>query len=149
MTDRDNDQLQDLLAQALRSADPVPEHVTRAAREAYTWRTIDAELAELVFDSAKQEPIGVRSGEASRQVTFRAPGVEIEMMVMAEGTRRLVGQLVPPQQAVVELRRGESVRETATDGLGRFSFVDVPTGPIQVAVVASDVSRVVTEWMVV
>lgn len=149
MSTHHDDQLQELLAEALAAADPVPDHVVHAAKEAYTWRTIDAELAELVFDSANQELAGVRSSETARQVTFRAPGVEIEMMVMAEGTRRLVGQLVPPQQAVVELHYGDSVRETATDPLGRFSFVDVPTGPVQVAVITSDDSRVLTEWMVV
>ncbi len=143
-----DDQLQELLASALAAADPVPEHVVTAAKEAYTWRTIDAELAELVYDSASQEPVGVR-GEAARQVTFRAPGVEIEMMVMAEGTRRLVGQLVPPQQASIQLRHGESVREVTSDGLGRFTFVDVTTGAVQIVVSTPDGSRVVTEWMVV
>ena len=33
-------------------ADPVPQAVVAAARAAYTWRTIDAELAELTADSA-------------------------------------------------------------------------------------------------
>ena len=32
--------------------DPVPERLDEAARSAYTWRTIDAELAELMADSA-------------------------------------------------------------------------------------------------
>lgn len=149
MSEHDHERLQDLLTEALAAADPVPDHVLEAAREAFTWRTIDAELAELVYDSAEEEPVGIRSAGTSRQMTFRAPGMEIEMMVMAEGVRRLVGQLVPPQQAVVELRRGESVRETATDGLGRFSFEGVPTGPVQVAVVGDDDSRVVSEWTVV
>lgn len=149
MTHLDDDQVQDLLAEALGAVDAPRHHVITAAQDAYTWRTIDSELAEIVFDSVDQEPVGVRSGEATRQVTFRAPGVEIEVMVMAEGTRRLIGQLVPPQPAVVELRHGASVREGATDHLGRFSFLEVPTGPVQVAVVTSDESRVVSEWMLV
>ena len=51
---------------ALREADPVPEHVLAAARGAWTWRTIDQELADLVFDSAT-ELSGVRDhgGRAS------------------------------------------------------------------------------------
>lgn len=142
-------ELQELLAKALDAADPVPDFVTEAAKAAYTWRTIDAELAELVFDSLGQEPVGVRGAESARQVTFRAPGVEIEMMVLAEGKRRLVGQLVPPQEAAVELRHGDTVRDARTDSLGRFSFDSVPTGPVQVVVSTSDGSRVVTDWMVV
>ena len=43
------------------------------ARAAWTWRTIDEELAELVFDSAA-ELTGVRSEDTARQLTFRAPG---------------------------------------------------------------------------
>lgn len=149
MTGLSDDRIQEILAGLLAESDPVPPSVINAAKEAYTWRTIDAELAELVFDSSLEPLAGVRSTEASRQVTFRAPGVEIEMMVMAEGSRRLVGQLIPPHQATVELRIGSSVRETGTDGLGRFSFTDVPTGPVQIAVNTRDGGRIVTEWTVV
>ena len=37
----------------------MPRHVLAAARGAFTWRTIDQELADLVFDSAT-ELTGVR-----------------------------------------------------------------------------------------
>ena len=80
MSAYDDDRLLDLLTRALSQADPVPEHVVEAARASFTWRTIDAELAELVYDSAGEELVGVRSAEATRQVTFRAPGIEIEVM---------------------------------------------------------------------
>lgn len=148
MRDRSDQAIQDLLAKALHATDPVPDHVVAAAKEAFVWRTIDTELAELVYDSSLDGLVGVRSSEAARQVTFRAPGVEIEVMVMAEGTRRIVGQLVPPQQATVELHIENVVRETGTDGLGRFTFSDVPTGPVQIAVTGSEGARVVTEWVV-
>lgn len=148
MSTHEDDRLRELLAEAMDLADPVPEHVVAAAKEAYTWRTIDAELAELVYDSASQEPVGVRGEAAARQVTFRAPGVEIEIMVMSAETRRLVGQLVPPQQATVQLRHGDSVREVDSDNLGRFSFTDVTTGAVQVVVVTPEGNRVVTEWTV-
>lgn len=148
MSTYDDDRILELLAGALTQADPVPEHVTEAARESFTWRTIDAELAELVYDSAGQEAVGVRGAETTRQVTFRAPGIEIEVMVMSDGVRRLVGQLVPPQQATIELRAGASVREAVTDSLGRFSFPDVSTGPAQISVETADGAKVVTDWIV-
>ncbi len=99
MSDDDNELMQDdeimaLLAEALERADPVPAHVMDNARAAFTWRTIDAELAELVFDSALHAS-GVRSEEANRQVTFRSSNVEIEIMILEDRGRRLVGQLVP------------------------------------------------------
>jgi hypothetical protein len=146
MKDVSRDQLEVLLAEALEEVDPVPDFVVAAAKDAFIWRTIDAELAELVFDSS-DGLVGVRSQETARQVTFRAPGVEIEMMMLAEGGRRLVGQLVPPQQATVELRHGTALRETATDAVGRFSFPDVPTGPISLTIVTPDGGRVTTEWL--
>jgi hypothetical protein len=146
MKDVSRDQLEVLLAEALEEVDPVPDFVVAAAKDAFIWRTIDAELAELVFDSS-DGLVGVRSQETARQVTFRAPGVEIEMMMLAEGGRRLVGQLVPPQQATVELRHGTALQETTTDAVGRFSFTDVPTGPVSLTIVTPDGGRVTTEWL--
>ena len=61
-TDPNDDALEELLGAALRPADPVPRHVVAAARGAFTWRTIDQELADLVFDSAT-ELTGVRDHE--------------------------------------------------------------------------------------
>jgi len=43
--------------------------VIEGARAAWTWRTIDQELAELVFDSAG-ELTGVRSEDTARQLTY-------------------------------------------------------------------------------
>ncbi len=97
-----DDQLIATLGDAIRRADPVPENVLAGARAAFTWRTIDAELAELVFDSAS-ELTGVRSETSPRQVTFQAPGVEIEVMVIENGQRRIVGQLIPPSEVTIQL----------------------------------------------
>ncbi len=57
-------------------------------------------------------------------------------------------QCANPQSATVELRHGDQVREGATDDLGRFSFSDVPVGPIQLSVESPSGGKVVTEWMV-
>jgi hypothetical protein len=142
-----DDDLVALLGLALATADPVPEHVLEGARAAYTWRTIDAELAELVFDSAR-ELSGVRSEDANRQVTFKAPGVEIEVMVIENGTRRLVGQLVPPSVTTVELVGGDVVHTAQTDRLGRFTFDELEPGPVRLVVLGPDGGGVVqTDWV--
>ncbi len=142
-----DDRLADLLGQALQAMDPIPDHVVEGARAAFTWRTIDAELAELVFDSASGL-VGVRSDDVDRQVTFRAPGVEIEVVVIEEGRRRLVGQLVPPSVATIELVGGDEVRSAQTDRLGRFTFDDLPPGPVRLAVLdANGASTVQTDWV--
>ena len=141
-------ELVDTITAGLELTDPVPESAVNAAKAAFTWRTIDAELAELVYDSAESGLVGVR-GESARQVTFRSPGVEIEVMVVDERARRIVGQLVPPQQATVEAHTTEGVREQGTDSLGRFSFDGIAPGPVKLSVQTADGSTVVTEWTII
>ncbi len=62
--------------------------------------------------------------------------------------KRSPAPVANPQSATVELRHGDQVREGATDDLGRFSFSDVPVGPIQLSVESPSGGKVVTEWMV-
>ena len=144
-----DDELLELVGRALRAADPVPDRVHRpGARAAWTWRTIDEELAELVFDSAA-ELTGVRSEDTARQLTFRAPGMEIEVMVVDEASRR--------DRRPARSRPGRSPSscwpatrccEEPTDRLGRFSFDAVAPGPVRLAVVDPDGTHVVTtEWI--
>ena len=136
-----------LLGQALAATDPPPAHVLNGARAAHTWRTIDAELAELVFDSAR-ELTGVRSEDVKRQVTFEAPGIEIEIMVVDQATRRLVGQLIPQQESKIELVSDDGISSMITDRLGRFSFDEVAPGPVRLVVTGDDDRPLVqTEWV--
>lgn len=146
-----DDRLLARLAAALDAADPAPDAVVAAAKASLTWRTIDAELAALVFDSAMEEPAGVRAVESVRQVTFRAPGVEIELAVLAETVRRLVGQLVPPQTAAIELHHAGGSMAAAADALGRFTFEDVPIGSIRLTcrLEGDDGGVVTTEWILI
>ena len=146
MNGRD-DELLELVGRALRAVEPVPEHVITGAVAAWTWRTIDAELAELVFDSAT-ELTGVRSEDTARQVTFQAPGVEIEVMVIDDAVRRLVGQLVPGAEMTVELHSSDRVLSTRSDDLGRFGFDEVLTGPVRLTILGDEGQPVVhTDWM--
>ena len=142
-----DDELVALLGRALRAAEPVPDHTVVGARAAWTWRTIDEELAELVFDSAS-ELTGVRSEDTARQLTFRSPAMEIEVMVVDEASRRIVGQLVPPGELTVRLAVGDQVLEEATDQLGRFTFTDIAPGPVRITVTDPGGTHLVTtEWV--
>jgi hypothetical protein len=148
---RTDDQLMDMIAAAMDGADPVPEGVLEAARATFTWRTIDAELAALVFDSAADDLVGVRSTETTRQMTFRTPGVEIELVVVSETRRRIVGQLVPPQEAEITLHHQDETRTARSDRLGRFTFPDVPSGSVRLTCKLADESGAViqTEWTLI
>jgi hypothetical protein len=142
-----DDELIELLGRALQAAEPLPDRVVTGARAAWTWRTIDQELAELVFDSAT-ELTGVRSEDTARQLTFRAPGVEIEVMVADAAARRVVGQLIPPGPYTVQLISGDQELAQESDHLGRFTFEPVPPGPVRLTVHSTDGDHVATtEWV--
>ena len=145
------EQLLARLAAALDAAEPMPEGMLDQAKATFTWRTIDAELAALVFDSAAEELVGVRSSDANRQMTFRTPGVEIELVVVSETTRRLVGQLVPPQVAEIQLHHEDGSQTASTDNLGRFAFDDVPAGSVRLTcrLIGEDEAVVQTEWIII
>lgn len=149
MTAPQDDRLMRLLARALCQADPVPPAVRRVALGALAWRTIDADLAALAYDSGMEGAVGARSDEVARQLTFGSPGLEIEVMVVPERGRRLVGQLVPPRVATVALTCGGQVLETTSDDLGRFRFERVASGPTRLSVAAGpDGPQVETEWVI-
>ena len=51
----DDDQLLAVLKESLQAQWQVPADFTEAGRSAYAWRNIDAELAELTYDSTTQD----------------------------------------------------------------------------------------------
>ena len=67
-----------------------PDVWSAAARAAWTWRTIDAELAALVHDSTldDQELVGVRGAATVRALSFAAGEHMIEVEVSEDGDRR-------------------------------------------------------------
>jgi hypothetical protein len=118
------------VAAVVRAADPVSPELLRIGRDSFTWRTIEAELAELAFDSVGHALTGVRGSPQQRQLTFEAPSLTLEVEVSAEGEhRRLLGQLIPPQPAHVMIRHQGGVVAVEADQTGRFLVDDLPAGP--------------------
>jgi hypothetical protein len=129
-----SDQPEEDLAVELRSVfervDAVPPLASQGARAALTWRRMDAELAELLADSADDAQslaTSRRSGTASRAMTFAAEQITIDLQIRndADGRERTVlGQLSPPMSARIEvhLAAGEETAADA-DAEGRFKFV--------------------------
>jgi hypothetical protein len=134
MSDETENRLRTIIAQV----DPVPPGLDDAARAAFTWRTIDEELAELMRDSADEgAEVLVRSGSAPRQLSFESPRVGIELEVVATGPRerRLEGQLLPPGSAMVTLERpGEDGVSVQADDLGRFALDGLRAGVVRLHV---------------
>ena len=149
----DDARLEEELRELAARLEPVPDRLVQAALDAYAWRTIDAELAELAFDSLadQDEAALVRGHQQERLLSFRASGLTIEVEVTAAGpARRLIGQLVPPQRAEVEIRRQDGVVTIATDEFGRFIADRMPAGPVSLRLgptPGEGRSTVVTEWI--
>ena len=105
--------------------DPVPPMLAKAAKAALGWRRIDAELAELLADSALDaEPVGARaSGTPARSLSFAAGGLTIELELRVHDTQvTLLGQLAPPSHFEIEIHTtdGSAVASAESDDQGRF-----------------------------
>lgn len=151
-----DDRLVDQLRAVATRLDPPPAALAEAARAALAWRTIDAELAELSYDSVTddRELVGVRGETASpRLISFEADGLTIEVEVSAQGgSRRVMGQVVPMQPVRVEIRHGSGVAVAEADDLGRFRAESVPAGSISLRchVGTGDSARTVnTDWVTI
>lgn len=157
--DDDDDRLLEELRALTARVDPVPEHVTSATKAAYTWRTIDAELAELAevaeltYDSAVDESalVGVRGADGPRLLTFETADVSIELEVTADATaRRIVGQVVPPGPWTVEVRHAGGIVSAEVDELGEFIAEGIEHGPASIRLHghAPDSEQLIaTDWL--
>jgi hypothetical protein len=91
----------------------------------------------------------VRGGPEWRQLSFRTSGLTIELEITGSGEyRRLLGQLIPRQSAVVDIRHAQGIITVEADTLGRFTADEVPFGQISLRCrLGSDQSPVVTGWI--
>lgn len=142
--------LEDELRQIIEHLDPVPENLLAAAKDCYTWRTIDSDLAELVFDSvAENHGVLVRGADHARLLSFEATGLTVDVQVTGTGqARRIIGQLAPAQRARVRIRQGPDVRALDADELGRFSGA-LREGPFSLMCTgtAAGSRPVITDWI--
>ena len=150
MTDKDATTESELRA-IFGQMDPVPQLLQDGARAAFTWRTVDAELAELMRDSAEAEEdvdALVRGGHGPRQLSFESPKLGIELEVTATGPRerRLEGQLLPPADATVTIERpGEDGLSVQSDELGRFVLDGLRAGVLRLHVMLRGV-QIAIPW---
>jgi hypothetical protein len=146
----DDARLEEELRQIFERLDPVPDELLAAAIASYTWRTVDADVAELVFDSVAEENAAlVRGGEQARLLTFSSRELVIEIQVSgSEPDRKIVGQLAPPLAATIRIRQGGGAAELHADELGRFSGT-LGAGPFSLVCTAGTESGrpVATEWI--
>ncbi len=114
----------------------VPPSLAKAGRNAFAWRGIDAELAQLTYDSELDQAAaaGVRAEAASiRALTFTSPHLTIELEV---GEDALLGQLVPTGEGTIEVLTQAGVTALIpVDKVG--SFRSAPSRPARSACAAA------------
>lgn len=141
----DDDELLADLRDALGAGTPVSGREVDAAQAAWTWRTVDAELATLSYDSLLDDRVLVRGAvSAPRSLVFDAADLTVELEVTAG---RVVGQLVPPGPGEVVLET-ESAQETpiATDEAGCFTLAPAPGALVRLRCTTPS-TTVVTDWV--
>jgi hypothetical protein len=143
----DDDNLLEMLGQAIKARSQVPPELVEAAKNAYTWHTIDAELAELTFDSSRESEAAAstRSESASiRALTFTSARLSIEVEVTGNS---LIGQVMPPQEGTMEAQTRDGATTTApVDEIGCFFVEPVPPGPFRLRYRTHGMD-VVTGWL--
>lgn len=123
--------------------DPIPSRLTDAARSAFEWRRVDAELAELLFDSAEEELVGIR-GTTSERRSFRYAANEYVLRVhLTEET--LIVMVEPPLSVPCRIDAEGSSTDQQTDDLGELA-IDLPELPLRVEVDLPSGS-IVTPWI--
>jgi hypothetical protein len=128
----DDDALLAVLREALRAREAVPPDFVEAARNAFAWHDIDAELAQLTYDSsrdAEYEP-SLRAEAASvRALTFTSARLTIELEVTSDA---LLGQVIPAQAGVITVQpRDGAQTQYPADEIGCFSIRPMPSGPFR------------------
>jgi len=136
------------LREVIAASPAVPPALLAIARNAYAWHHIDAELAQLSYDSRFDTELsaGMRSEAASvRALTFASARFSIEVEINDEA---LFGQLVPPQPGTVELRTldGQTL-DTELDEAGCFTVAPKPGSQFRLRFRTQDHSDVLTGWV--
>ena len=145
------DELLGELQAALRAEQEVPGALVDAGKDVWTWRSVDAELAALTYDSAVAGAadllVATRSEAATlRSLTYASQNLVIELEVTRNA---LLGQVQPAQAALAEVvTRDGTIVPVTVDEVGWFTVRPVPRSPFRISCTTEDGSvKVVTAWI--
>jgi hypothetical protein len=149
---RDDDELLAALGEALRAREAVPEWFVETGKSAYAWHNIDAELAQLTYDSDsdrdqdRDRVAAVRSETASiRALTFTSPHLSLELEVTEDA---LLGQVVPPRAGTLDVQTAAGTIATIpVDEIGCFAVEPIPASPFRLRCRTSHDTDVLTGWI--
>ena len=120
----------------------------RAARAGRERPNAGAELARLIYDSAREphRAAGLRSEAASiRALTLASAHFSLELEVIGD---RLLGQFVPPHGIAVQVQsQASGSTQIWTDEIGCFLVEPVPATPFRLHWHTEDGAEVMTDWI--
>jgi hypothetical protein len=145
----DDEELLAALGEAFRAREDVPAWFVETGKNAYAWHNIDAELAQLTYDSDSEADraltAAVRSEAASiRALTFTSAHLRLELEV-TEGS--LLGQIIPPGAGMVEVHTTAGVASSPVDEIGCFGVAPIPPSPFRLRLRTEDGTDMLTGWI--
>ena len=145
----DDERLLAALSEAMKAREAVPEWFIETGKNAFAWHNIDAELAQLTYDSNEDRlPAVTRAETASiRSLTFTSEHLTLELEVTGNS---LLGQIFPARAGVLEIHtRAGEISTTEVDEIGCFSVEPIPASPFRLRSSASDGTHVLTGWITI
>ena len=142
-----DEQLLVALSEAMKARAAVPAWFTETGKNAYAWHNIDAELAQLTYDSRTDADAmaGARSETATiRALTFTSAHLSIELEVAGDS---LLGQIVPPQPGMLETHTRAGTTTSPVDEAGFFALEPIPPRPFLLRFRTADGGSVMTGWI--
>lgn len=131
-----DDELLAELRAAVAEADLVTDRQREAARAAFTWRTVDAELAELLHDSALESAAVRGTDDDARTLSFASGPLTLEVEIEGDTLR---GQVVGgAAESVIVQRSISDDHPLEIDPSGFFRLAGVAPGPVRFVVRAGD-----------
>jgi hypothetical protein len=143
----DDEKLLTALRDAIRARDAVPAWFIETGKNAYAWHNVDAELAQLTYDSSSDEHVAAvtRSETASiRALTFTSAQLSIELEVTDDS---VLGQIIPPGARTLEIDMTAGTTTTTVDEIGFFAVEPKPNRPFRLRCRIQDGADVITRWI--
>src|SRR5580692_6437146 len=146
----DDERLLAALGEAMKASQAVPSWFVETGKNAFAWHNIDAELAQLTYDSNedRREAAVMRSETASiRALTFTSAHLSLELEVTGNS---LLGQLLPAREGQLEIHtRAGDITTTEVDEIGCFSVDPIPESPFRLRCHTADGTDVLTGWITI
>ena len=137
------------LRQGIELLHPEPDNLVSLASSLYVLRTLDGDLAQMTYDSLRDETVSVRSvGVLPRVMSFESESITFEFEIN-ERDRSITGQVIPDIEGQIILVHTAGEKILPLDAVGSFHFGDIPKGPIRLRLVNNDETIATTTFFTV